>query len=102
MFLFLLKYAATSSCLVLVQRCGGSAALYHLPGLSDQGPKSVDTISVHYIIFEPVSVYRCSWEKGVLSLHGVAVGHSGLRPVIVSCIAVDWIGGFAVQLSCAN
>ena len=43
------------------------------------------------------------WEKGVLSLHGVAVGHSvGLRPVIVSCIAVDWIGGFAVQLSCAS
>ena len=77
-----------------MQRCGACVVLYQLPGLSNQGPESVDTVSVHYFIFEPVPVYCCSWEEGILSLYGVAVGHS--VGSVVSYVVVDWVRGFAM------
>ena len=58
-------------------------------------------ISVHYFVFESVPVYCCSWEEGILSLHGVAVGH-GVGSVFVSYVVVDRVSGFIVSLSCAN
>ena len=66
---------ATSSRLALLQWSGACTVLYQLPDLRGQGPKSVNTASIHYVVLKPVLVYCYSWEEGVLFLHGVAVGH---------------------------
>ena len=84
-----MNYAATSSCLGLLQRGGACAAHNHLV-LATRVLKLSNTIRVHHTVLQSVPVHSSSGEEGVFPLLSVTVGHN-MWSVVVSYVVVHWI-----------
>ena len=70
--------------MALLQWYGACAALYKLPGLSDQGI-NLSTLSASPTLFSSLFLFL---GQGILSLHSVAV-ENDVGSVVESCVIVD-------------